>query len=170
MNSTPHYSTILSHKNWILEIVSNGQGITSICRVERQHNNPTEEDLICKQAKTELTEYFNGDRTEFRVPLDFSIGTDFQKKVWRALQGIPYGKTISYGSLAKELGDIKAVRAVGTANGKNPILVIVPCHRVIGADGSLTGFSAGMDMKKGLLELEQGKTYGVQSSLFGTVN
>ncbi|HWZ97001.1 MAG TPA: methylated-DNA--[protein]-cysteine S-methyltransferase [Candidatus Dormibacteraeota bacterium] len=101
----------------------------------------------------QLREYFAGALREFDIPL-LMEGTEFQKRVWKMLQTIPYGETISYGELAKKIGDPKAVRAVGAANGQNPIPIIVPCHRVIGSDGSLTGFGGGIENKKKLLELE----------------
>ncbi len=104
----------------------------------------------------QLNAYFAGELKEFEIPLLFE-GTDFQKKVWKALQTIPYGETISYGELAKQIGDPKAVRAVGAANGQNPIPIIVPCHRVIGSNGSLTGFGGGLENKRKLLELERGQ-------------
>lgn len=114
------------------------------------------------QAVVELGEYFSGKRTEFTFKMNPS-GTDFQKKVWNALLEIPFGKTISYNELAIKLGDIKAIRAVASANGKNPLWVAVPCHRVIGSDGSLTGYAGGLWRKKWLLEHE---TPPVQQSLF----
>jgi methylated-DNA-[protein]-cysteine S-methyltransferase len=101
----------------------------------------------------QLDSYFAGDLREFDLPLLFE-GTDFQKKVWKTLTTIPYGETISYGQLAKKIGDPKAVRAVGAANGQNPLPIIVPCHRVIGSDGSLTGFGGGLENKRKLLDLE----------------
>jgi methylated-DNA-[protein]-cysteine S-methyltransferase len=101
----------------------------------------------------QLTEYFDGKRTEFTVPLHAS-GTAFQQVVWRALQDIPYGTTISYGDLARRIGQPSASRAVGLANGRNPISVIVPCHRVIGANGTLTGYGGGLERKRILLNLE----------------
>jgi len=101
----------------------------------------------------QLGEYFAGDRTTFEVVLRFS-GSRFQQDVWRALRDIPYGTTESYGALAARLGRPGSARAVGLANGRNPISVIVPCHRVIGADGSLTGFGGGLERKRLLLELE----------------
>ena len=102
---------------------------------------------------TQLREYFSGERKLFNVPLDLE-GTDFQKKVWEELQKIPFGKTISYKTLSENLGDVKAIRAVGKANGQNPVAIIVPCHRVIGADGSLIGYACGLDIKEKLLQLE----------------
>lgn len=113
-----------------------------------------EQSEVLKEAKRQLAEYFNGSRREFRLPLKFR-GTDFQEKVWRALQTIPYGQTRSYGEIAAIIGNPKASRAVGGANHKNPILIVVPCHRVIGADGSLVGFGCGLAVKKYLLELER---------------
>ena len=101
----------------------------------------------------QLQSYFAGERTNFDLPLVLE-GTDFQKKVWTALQEIPYGETISYKKLAETVGSPKGVRAVGAANGANPIPIIIPCHRVIGHDGSLTGFGGGLPLKKQLLELE----------------
>jgi methylated-DNA-[protein]-cysteine S-methyltransferase len=101
----------------------------------------------------QLDEYFANKRHHFDLDLDLS-GTDFQRRVWHALRAIPYGTTISYGELARRIGDGKASRAVGLANGRNPVAVIVPCHRVIGANGQLTGFGGGLPRKKFLLELE----------------
>ncbi len=108
---------------------------------------------ILREAERQLGEYFAGTRTEFAVKLDF-CGTDFQKSVWNALLTIPYGETRSYGAIARQLGNPKAVRAVGAANGKNPISIIAPCHRVIGADGRLKGFAGGLGAKALLLKLE----------------
>ena len=101
----------------------------------------------------QLKEYFAGSRRKFDLPLSM-LGTDFQQRVWRALTEIPYGETLSYGQLAKRIGNPSASRAVGLANGRNPIAVIVPCHRVIGADGSLTGFGGGLPRKRWLLAHE----------------
>ena len=109
---------------------------------------------LLQQAARELHEYFAGERREFSVALDFT-GTEFQNKVWRALQSIPFGETRSYGELAAQIGAPKASRAVGAANGRNPIPIILPCHRVIGSSGSLTGFGGGLPMKKQLLAHEQ---------------
>ena len=103
----------------------------------------------------QLEEYFAGLRTEFDLPLDPS-GTDFQQLVWRALRDIPYGETITYGQQADAIGRPGAFRAVGSANGRNPVAIILPCHRVVGADGSLVGFGGGLDVKRALLDLESG--------------
>jgi methylated-DNA-[protein]-cysteine S-methyltransferase len=111
-------------------------------------------------VKTQLTEYFAGTRTEFDLPMTM-LGTPFQQRVWAALQDIPYGETISYGELAAELGNPKASRAVGLANGKNPISIIVPCHRVVGANGDLTGYGGGIERKRHLLDFERVHTGGM---------
>lgn len=113
-----------------------------------------ETDLL-KKAGEQLMEYFSGKRRTFDLPLAPS-GTEFQKKVWKALCQIPYGETRSYGEIAAQIGNPKACRAVGGANNKNPIMVFIPCHRVIGADGSLVGFGGGIDAKKFMLNLEKG--------------
>jgi methylated-DNA-[protein]-cysteine S-methyltransferase len=106
-----------------------------------------------EEAARQLREYFAGERDEFDLPLA-PDGTEFQKSVWRALQDIPYGATISYGELARRVGNPKASRAVGAANGQNPIPIVIPCHRVIGANGKLTGFGGGLPTKEALLALE----------------
>jgi methylated-DNA-[protein]-cysteine S-methyltransferase len=106
---------------------------------------------------SQLDEYFAGSRTEFDVALALD-GTPFQREVWDALRAIPYGMTVSYGELATRIGRPGAQRAVGLANGQNPVAIVVPCHRVIGADGSLTGYGGGLDRKRYLLGLEAGRT------------
>ena len=114
----------------------------------RDDNHP-----VLLDAEKQLKEYFAGTRKEFTLKLD-PMGTDFQKEVWKALAAIPYGETRSYSDIAREIGNLKAVRAVGAANGKNPISIVVPCHRVIGASGQLTGFAGGLEAKACLLSLE----------------
>ncbi|MEX5509522.1 methylated-DNA--[protein]-cysteine S-methyltransferase [Pseudomonas paralactis] len=109
--------------------------------------------LILLETQRQLTQYFDGTRNQFELELDFA-GTDFQKQVWRALLTIPFGETRSYSQIAQQIGNPKAVRAVGAANGRNPISIIAPCHRVIGASGSLTGFAGGLQAKQYLLALE----------------
>ncbi len=109
---------------------------------------------ILLKVEKQLSEYFAGKRTEFDIKLDMR-GSVFQINAWRQLQKIPYGETISYGQQAAGMGDAKKARAVGAANGRNPLLIIVPCHRVIGASGALTGFGGGLPMKRKLLELEK---------------
>lgn len=155
-----------SSPSGILRIFSNGKGVTRIQRIRKPEAKNDIPDKICIEAARQLDQYYEGVRQNFDIPLDLSSGTEFQRTVWKALREISFGKTTTYGELAHYIDNPKAVRAVGTANGKNPILIMVPCHRVIGADGSLTGFSAGMDMKKQLLELETGVTIGTQASLF----
>lgn len=108
---------------------------------------------ILQDAVYQLQEYFEGKRTSFDLTLN-PQGTEFQKRVWEALLQIPYGKTISYLELSKKLGDIKAIRAVASANGKNPLWIVIPCHRVIGSNGDLTGYAGGLHRKKWLLEHE----------------
>ena len=108
---------------------------------------------VLQQAVSQLNDYFEGKRTDFNFKLNPS-GTDFQQKVWQALLESPFGKTTSYLDLSKKLGDVKAIRAVASANGKNPLWIVVPCHRVIGSDGSLTGYAGGLWRKKWLLEHE----------------
>jgi methylated-DNA-[protein]-cysteine S-methyltransferase len=115
------------------------------------HLDPRHPILIATERQ--LTEYFSGRKTNFDLPLE-PRGSEFQKKVWSALREIPFGETRSYLDLAKALGSAKAVRAVGAANGKNPLAIVVPCHRVIGANGALTGFAGGLEAKAKLLELE----------------
>jgi len=115
-----------------------------------------------QEAVTQINEYFDGNRSRFTFLLN-PQGTDFQKKVWKALVEIPFGKTTSYQALSIQLGDVKAIRAVASANGKNPLWIVVPCHRVIGSDGSLTGYAGGLWRKKWLLEHE---TPSTQQSLF----
>jgi methylated-DNA-[protein]-cysteine S-methyltransferase len=108
---------------------------------------------VLNAAAKQLGEYFNKKRTRFELPLAFS-GTEFQMKVWRGLQQIPYGQTWSYGQLANTVGSPKAYRAAGAANGRNPLAIVIPCHRVIGANGSMTGFGGGIKNKSILLHLE----------------
>ena len=115
----------------------------------KRHSHP-----VLIEAERQLGEYFEGKRRSFSIALDMR-GTSFQKNVWEALLAIPFGETRSYRDLAKKLGNPEATRAVGAANGRNPIPIIVPCHRVIGSNGKLTGFAAGLETKARLLELEQ---------------
>jgi methylated-DNA-[protein]-cysteine S-methyltransferase len=113
-----------------------------------------DEDAVLATAAQQLDAYFDGELTSFDLPLTLD-GSRFQQTVWAALRDIPYGETISYGELARRIGKPSASRAVGLANGRNPVSIVVPCHRVIGADGSLTGYGGGMDRKRFLLGLEQ---------------
>ena len=145
-----------------LTLVATGKGLVAVLwpqddprRVRlpvltRDDNHP-----VLRKAETELTEYFAGKRKRFTVTLDFA-GTDFQKRVWRALLEIPFGETRSYRDIAVKLGKPTATRAVGAANGRNPISIIAPCHRVVAANGALTGFAGGLETKARLLALEAG--------------
>lgn len=114
----------------------------------------SQRETILHTAISQLYEYFRGERTDFEVPLD-PHGTPFQHSAWAALRSIPYGSTVTYGHQARMLGDVRKSRAVGAANGKNPIGIVVPCHRVVGADGSLTGFAGGLAAKAWLLDHER---------------
>lgn len=135
-------------------IEGDGEGVSKISVLDDKDIKQSEtipQEL--QEAAQQLQEYFNGTRTDFSFKLN-PQGTDFQKKVWNALLEIPFGKTTSYQDLSIKLGDIKAIRAVAGANGKNPLWIVVPCHRVIGSDGSLTGYAGGLWRKKWLLEHE----------------
>lgn len=124
---------------------------------EPSHDGWQRDDDTFSDAVTQLAEYFAGDRVDFELDLDFG-GTQFQRQVWNALLTIPYGETRSYGEIARQVGSPGAFRAVGLANGHNPIGIIVPCHRVIGANGSLTGYGGGLERKKMLLDLERSRS------------
>jgi methylated-DNA-[protein]-cysteine S-methyltransferase len=144
-----------------LKVVASEKGIAAILwendhpqRVRVAHGREDNDNEILLEAERQLNEYFAGTREKFSLPLDFS-GTDFQKNVWNALLTIPYGETRSYGDIAAQVGNKRAVRAVGAANARNPISIIAPCHRVIGATGSLTGFAGGLENKATLLNLEK---------------
>ncbi|WP_127140487.1 methylated-DNA--[protein]-cysteine S-methyltransferase [Flagellimonas marinaquae] len=135
-----------------VELLGDENGLASITVLESKKPKGTIPTVL-KDAVEQLQEYFDGNRTVFDLQLNPS-GTDFQKKVWEALLQIPFGKTISYLELSKQLGDAKAIRAVASANGKNPLWIVVPCHRVIGTNGNLTGYAGGLHRKKWLLEHE----------------
>ncbi|WP_087016458.1 methylated-DNA--[protein]-cysteine S-methyltransferase [Thaumasiovibrio subtropicus] len=135
-----------------LNVIANHTAVTAI-HFDADPDLDTHTNPITQQAVQELTEYFSGQRINFDVPVA-PKGTAFQHRVWHALQTIPHGEFCSYGDIAVKLDNPKAVRAVGAANGKNPIPVIIPCHRVIGASGKLTGYAGGLDKKTTLLKLE----------------
>jgi len=149
--------------NLILEIIGDEEKIHSISFIkpESKKNELNKEDDghtdIIRKCIQELEEYFSGTRKNFTIPYKLK-GTDFQKRVWTELEKIPYGETISYAQLAKRLGDEKCIRAAASANGKNKLGIVIPCHRVIGANGSLTGYAGGIENKKLLLELEKRNT------------
>ena len=137
----------------IAKIEGDENGLTSITVFDSEEQVSDIIHELLEDAVYQLQEYFEGSRTEFSLALN-PEGTDFQIKVWQALQQIPYGKTVSYLDLSKSLGDVKVIRAVAAANGRNPLWIVVPCHRVIGSDGSLTGYAGGLHRKKWLLEHE----------------
>lgn len=149
----------------VLRLIADDQGLREIWfeREDRPETMPPEwihasEHRLSKPlaaARQQLQEYFAGERQHFELTLH-PVGTPFQLSVWQQLRLIPYGTTISYGELARRVGNPNASRAVGAANGRNPLSIVVPCHRVIGANGSLTGFSGGLPIKQKLLALEQG--------------
>ena len=146
-----------------LKLVAHDQALVAVMWDNEDHKRVRLAELIKNiqhpmllKVKQQLEQYFAGQRQQFNLPLDFQ-GTDFQQRVWRALLTIPYGETRSYKDIALQIGNQKAVRAVGAANGRNPISIIAPCHRVIGSGGALVGFAGGLDKKQILLSLEQGQ-------------
>lgn len=145
----------------ITKIVGDENGIAEIS-VLSEGKKTTKIPNSLKECVSQLREYFDGQRQHFDFKLN-PQGTDFQQKVWQELLNIPFGKTLSYLDLSKKLGDVKAIRAVASANGRNPLWIVVPCHRVIGTDGSLTGYAGGLWRKKWLLEHESPSK---QQSLF----
>jgi methylated-DNA-[protein]-cysteine S-methyltransferase len=147
----------------ILELKGDTEGLVSVLFEDAENTLASEKiPKELKDAASQLQEYFEGKRKEFNLKLS-PEGTDFQKKVWKQLQEIPFGKTTSYQQMANLLGDPKVIRAAASANGKNPLSIIIPCHRVIGSDGSLTGYAGGLHRKKWLLEFESPSP---QQSLF----
>jgi methylated-DNA-[protein]-cysteine S-methyltransferase len=143
-----------------LKLIASDAGLAAILwedddprRVPLDACDEAPEHPVLVEAERQLREYFKGRRTSFSLPLDFR-GTEFQKRVWEALLTIPYGETRSYGQVAAQIGRAGAARAVGAANGKNPISIIAPCHRVVGSTGKLTGFAGGLEVKERLLALE----------------
>lgn len=137
----------------LLQIEASGAGLERVSFVDQIAEETNENELVIK-ARIQLTEYFKGERKTFELPL-FPEGTHFQRNVWDELLKVPFGVTKSYEDIARKLGDVKVIRAAASANGKNPLAIVVPCHRVIGKDGSLTGYSGGLWRKKWLLQFEQ---------------
>ena len=141
----------------ILRIIENGNGIAMIKFVtdpKEQLHTTEANTLLLKEAVQQLSEYFAGKRKEFSLPLDLR-GTDFQLRTWNALRDIPYGETRTYKQIAEAIGSPKGCRAVGLANNRNPVSIVVPCHRVIGANGNLIGYAGGLEKKEQLLALEK---------------
>ena len=155
--ATAYFKTPLG----IAKITGDENGVSEISVLDEGEVS-AEIPFVLQEAVSQLVDYFDGKRINFDFKLN-PKGTDFQKKVWKALLEIPYGKTRTYLEQSKILGDVKAIRAVASANGKNPLWIVVPCHRVIGTDGSLTGYAGGLWRKKWLLEHENPST---QQSLF----
>ena len=144
-----------------LFLAGDEDAVSALYMERQRHRPPRDPASIRDDARfarpiAELREYFDGSRTAFDVGVKFDRGTEFQRQVWNGLLEIPYGETWSYGELAEHIGHPGEARAVGAANGRNPVSLIVPCHRVIGADGSLTGYGGGLDRKRWLLDLESG--------------
>ena len=145
-----------------LTLVVTDEGALAALSMKGQRHGPgpdadlgEREDAIAEAAVAQLAEYFDGTRTGFDLRLD-PVGTDFQRQVWEALRAIPYGATETYGHLAERIGHPRGTRAVGAATGRNPIGIIVPCHRLVGASGDLTGYAGGLERKRWLLDLEAG--------------
>lgn len=160
MTHPQHVSRTMASPVGTLTLVASDKGLAAILwendRPGRVRLNIIKQDRkhpVLLETERQLKEYFAGTRKAFKLPLDFH-GTDFQKRVWKALLAIPFGETRSYGQIARQVGKPAAMRAVGAANGRNPISIVAPCHRVIGADGKLTGFAGGLDAKARLLALE----------------
>ena len=149
----------------LIMIKADQKGITQLTLVDEKIDK-VEKGPINEEAKKQLEAYFLGKCKEFDLPLNLESGTPFYQKVWQELLKIPYGTTTNYLDIAKKLGDPNATRAVGMANGKNPIAIIVPCHRVIGSNGSLTGYAHGTAIKRELLALENPNEYAVNGTLF----
>ena len=159
----PLSTTQLTTPIGVLTLVASERGLRAVIFESEKNERRFETDPVddpahpvLVEAVTQLEAYFAGDLKEFDLPIDL-VGTEFQQLAWRALATIPYGETVSYAEQARRIGRPSAVRAVGAANGRNPVPVVLPCHRVIGANGSLTGFGGGIDTKATLLDLEQGR-------------
>jgi methylated-DNA-[protein]-cysteine S-methyltransferase len=161
MNSIFYFKTCVG----VIGIADNGKAITGLFFTGSRRLDPgvpckelpgcgAEETPLIKEATSQLSEYFTGKRKVFDIPLDIE-GTPFQLAVWKALSGIPYGETRSYKEISESIGRAKAYRAVGMACNRNPVAIIIPCHRVIGADGSMTGFASDVGIKEKLLEIEK---------------
>jgi methylated-DNA-[protein]-cysteine S-methyltransferase len=148
------YSKIYASPIGRLEIITNDKYILSISFIKHKKNTFNQSNKLCTQATKKLDLYFNGKLKKFDLPIQFK-GTPFQNKVWKTLCKIPYGETWSYQDIAKKIGNINACRAVGGANNKNPLGIIVPCHRVVGKNGALVGYAAGLNSKEKLLKLEK---------------
>ena len=161
------FSTVIDSPVGLLTLVASDAGLRAVLwptdgsdRVRLGATTVEPEHPVLVAAAAQLSEYFAGTRQDFDVALD-PAGTEFQRSAWTALRTIPYGTIVSYGEQAARMGDRRKARAVGAANGRNPISIIVPCHRVVGANGALTGFAGGIDTKAWLLDHEQRVTSGI---------
>ncbi len=150
----------VSSKLGFLRVITENTSVKAVLFMDDYSGEEIITDETASYVKTQLEEYFSGKRKNFELDLK-PDGTDFQQRVWDALLEIPFGKTVSYYQQAVKLGDVKCIRAVASANGKNPIVIIIPCHRVIGSDGTLTGYAGGLHRKQKLLELETGAKQSV---------
>ena len=157
-----YFKTFLQTSNVILKIESDDIAIKAISFVKDLEEPSDGQPEILGKAKQQLQDFFDGKLLVFDLKLD-PEGTDFQKKVWELLCKIPFGKTWTYADMANKLGDPKVIRAAASANGKNPIAIVIPCHRVIGTNGSLTGYAGGLENKRLLLDLENKHANGVMS-------
>jgi methylated-DNA-[protein]-cysteine S-methyltransferase len=160
-------STVIDTPVGLLTIVASDRGVRAVLwptdeadRVRLSTATPDADHPVVAAAAVQLDEYFAGTREDFDLPLD-PVGTEFQRSAWAALRTIPYGATVSYGEQAARMGDRRKARAVGAANGRNPISIIVPCHRVVGSNGALTGFAGGIDTKAWLLDHERTVAHGL---------
>jgi methylated-DNA-[protein]-cysteine S-methyltransferase len=147
------YMNYLDSPLGLIEIVGNHKAVTGLNFVHQKRVSHPVSNTVVDAALDQLKEYLNGTRTAFSIPLELQ-GTFFQKQVWQALLKVGYGETVSYKHIAEAIGNPRAVRAVGAANGKNPVAIIVPCHRIIGSNGSMTGYSSGIWRKEWLLRHE----------------
>lgn len=157
---TAYYSSPIG----LIEVTGNEEGILSVLFIDMKKKSPTVHPSL-KECIYQLDEYFKGIRKEFGVKIN-PKGTAFQQKVWNKLLTVPFGKTASYLEISKLIGDAKATRAVGNANGSNPISIIIPCHRVIGVNGKLVGYGGGIKRKEWLLNHERNTLHGKQTTLF----
>jgi methylated-DNA-[protein]-cysteine S-methyltransferase len=148
-----------------IELKGNEEGLYSVLFINEEKETTEKPHSSLKECIYQLEEYFSGIRKEFGLKLN-PQGSEFQQKVWNHLLGVPFGKTASYLDISKRLGDENATRAVGNANGKNPIAIIIPCHRVIGSNGKLTGYAGGLGRKEWLLNHEKSIVFGKQTELF----
>lgn len=153
-----HFSTCFHSALGPILIRADDNAVTSVQFLDNQTELPSEDPSgITDKCRMELKKYFAGELTEFSLPLN-PAGTEFQKKIWNLLLAIPYGQTISYSELAIRAGNVKTIRAAGRANGANPIGILIPCHRVVGSNGTLTGYAGGLDKKRWLLLHEAGNS------------